>query len=98
VRVVPKDIIRLAVGLGEELVEIEIRVRQDRWAGWEATALLYDNGGSSPTALGRVFRSRDRHLAVGKMIAWVRRRYGGAQPVIQHQGKAPVGASPSPDR
>jgi len=96
VRVVAKDVIRLAVGSDEGHAEIEIRVRQDRWDGWEARALRHENDGSSATTLGRVFRSRDRRLAVGKMIAWVRRRYGVAQPIIEHHGKAPVGATPPP--
>ena len=95
-RVVAKDVIRFAAGIGEGHLEIEIRVRQDRWGGWEATARRHDHDGSSPTTLGRVFRSRDRRLAVGKMIAWVRGRYGVARPMIEHHGKAPVGATPPP--
>jgi hypothetical protein len=35
-----------------------------------------------------VFRSRDRRLVVGKMVAWVRRRYGRAQPLAARQGSA----------
>jgi hypothetical protein len=75
-----KDRIRFAVADGDTPAELEIRVRQDRFGGWEATALLHQGDGA-PAALGRVFRSRERGLAVGKMVAWARRRYLDAQPV-----------------
>ena len=76
-----KDRICFAVGAdGDTPAELEIRVRQDRFGGWEATALLHQADGA-PAALGRVFRSRERGLAVGKMVAWARRRYLDAQPL-----------------
>jgi hypothetical protein len=81
VRVTLKDRIRFAVTAdGDRPAELEIRVRQDRFGGWEAIALLHQGNGS-PAALGRVFRSRERRLAVGKMVAWARRRYLDAQPL-----------------
>jgi hypothetical protein len=81
VRAIPKDEIRFAVALdGGAAAQLVIRVRQDRFGGWEAIALLHQGDGS-PAALGRVFRSRERRLAVGKMVAWARRRYVHARPL-----------------
>jgi hypothetical protein len=81
VRVVPKDDIRFAVTVdGGTVAQLEIRVRQDRFGGWQASALLHPLT-ASPTVLDRVFRSRERRLAAGKMVAWVRRRYPYAQPL-----------------
>jgi hypothetical protein len=89
VQVVLKDRIRFAVpGDDGAPVELEIRVRQDRFGGWEATALLHPQDAPATIGLSRVFRSRDRRLAVGKMVAWVRRRYGRAQPLAARAGGA----------
>jgi hypothetical protein len=79
---VPKDDIRFAVAVaGGAVAHLVIRVRRDRFGGFEASALVQPPGASSPSALGRVFRARERGLAAGKMVAWVRRRYPGAQPI-----------------
>ena len=88
-RVVPKDDIRFAVTVdGGTVAQLEIRVRQDRFGGWQASALLHPLT-ASPIVLGRVFRSRERRLAAGKMVTWVRRRYPYAQPLAGHRsGKA----------
>jgi hypothetical protein len=40
-------------------------------------------------ALGRVFRSRDRRLAAGKMVTWVRRRYLHVRPLAEHGSAVP---------
>ena len=83
-----KDRIRFAVAAdGDTPAELEIHVRQDRFGGWEATALLHRRDGS-PAAQRRVFRSRDRNLAVGKMVAWARRRYLDAQPIAGRAASA----------
>jgi hypothetical protein len=82
VRAVPKNDIRFAVAVdGGATAQLVIRVRQDRFGGWQASALLHGAGGASPTALGGAFRSRERMLAADKMVAWVRRRYRYAQPL-----------------
>ena len=82
VRAIPKDEIRFAVALdGGAAAQLVIRVRQDRFGGFEARALMHHAGAASPTALGRVFRAREHTLAAGKMVAWVRRRYPDAQPL-----------------
>jgi hypothetical protein len=83
VRVVHKDSIRFAVTDGGAPAQLEIRVRQDRFGGWQASAVLRQHDAAAPAALGRVFRSRDRRLTVGKMVAWVRRRYPHAQPLAE---------------
>jgi hypothetical protein len=84
VRAVLKDSIRFAVSAdGGAPAQLVIRVRQDRFGGWEASALLHAAGAASPTALGRVFRSRERGLAAAKMVAWVRRHYVHAQPLAE---------------
>lgn len=96
VRAVLKDDIRFAVAVdGGTLAQLVIRVRQDRFGAFEARALLHPAGAASPTDLGRVFRSRERRLAAGKMVAWVRRRYPRAQPLA---GRRPdVSREPSRD-
>ncbi len=84
VRAIEKDRIRFAVAAdGDALVELEIRVGPDRFGGWQAVALLHEQGATSPARLGRAFRSRERRLAAGKMVAWVRRRYSHAQPLAE---------------
>ena len=84
VRAVPKDGIRFALALdGGAQAQLVIRVRQDRFGGFEASALLHQAGAVSPSALGRVFRAREHRLAAGKMVAWVRRRYPHAQPLAE---------------
>jgi hypothetical protein len=89
VRAIPKDDIRFAVALdGGAPAQLVIRVRLDRFGGFEASALLHQAGAASPTALGRVFRARERRLAVGKMVAWVRRRYPDAQPLAGRRSGA----------
>jgi hypothetical protein len=86
VRAIPKDDIGFAVAVdGGAPAQLVIRVRQDRFGGFEASALLHQAGAASPTALGRVFRARERRLAAGKMVAWVRRRYPYAQPLAGRQ-------------
>ncbi|MGH6943402.1 MAG: hypothetical protein ACREH6_04160 [Geminicoccaceae bacterium] len=94
-RAVSKDIIRLAVLADDgEPAEVEIRVRRDRFGGWETRAVLHEAGGVPPTVLGRVFRSQDRRLTVGKMIAWVRGRYRQARPRAERARKVlPAGGS-----
>lgn len=90
--VVPKDSVRFAVTVaGGAPAQLEIRVRQDRFGGWQASALLRQEGAPAPAALGRVFRSRDRRLTVGKMVAWVRRRYPYAQPLAERGASARSG-------
>ena len=85
-----KDRIRFAVAAdGERPAELEIRVRPDRFGGWEATALLRQGAGA-PVALGRVFRSRERRLAVGKMVAWTRRHYVHARPLATRATADPL--------
>ena len=79
-RVIPKDSIRFAVAVdGGAPAQLVIRLREDRFGNWQASALLQPAGAASPTALGRVFRSRERRLAAGKMVAWVRWRYPDAR-------------------
>jgi hypothetical protein len=81
-RAVPKDDIRFALAAeGGMVAHLVIRVRQDRFGGFEARALLHPAGAPFPSALGRVFRARERSLAAGKMIAWVRGRYPAAQAI-----------------
>ena len=88
-RAVPKDDIRFAVAVdGGAPAQLVIRVRQDRFGGWQASALLHPLGAASPTALGRVFRARERRLAAGKMVAWVRRHYPYARPIAGHTSGA----------
>jgi hypothetical protein len=85
-RVIAKDDIRFAVTVeGGAPAQLEIRLRPDRFGGWQASARLHPQGAASPTALGRVFRARERRLAAGKMVAWVRRRYPYAQPLAGRQ-------------
>jgi hypothetical protein len=89
VRAVPKDDIRFAVAVDDGApAQLVIRVRQDRFGGWQASALLHGAGTASPRPLGRVFRSRERILAAGKMVAWVRRRYPYAQPLAGGRSEA----------
>jgi hypothetical protein len=79
---VPKDDIRFAVAVaGGAVAHLVIRVHQDRFGGFAASAFLHPPGAASPSALGRIFRARERGLAAGKMVAWVRGRYPGAQPI-----------------
>ena len=89
-RIVPKDDIRFAVAVdGGATAQLVIRVRENRFGGFEASALVHHPpGAASPTALGRVFRSRERRLAAGKMVAWVRRRYPCAQPLAGRRSEA----------
>ncbi len=88
-RVIAKDRIRFAVsGGGGATTEVEICLRPDRFGGWEACGLLHAPGAGEPQALGRVFRSRDRRLATGKMVAWVRGRYLDAQPLAGRRSPA----------
>ena len=90
-RVIPKDRIRFAVSHdGGAPAQLEIRVRRNRFGGWEASALLHERGASSPAVLGRVFRARDRRLSVGKMVAWVRRHYVYAEPLAERRSELPV--------
>ena len=91
-RAIPKDQIRFQVTVaGSTPGEVEIRVRPDRFGGWEAIALLHDRG-ACPMPLGRIFRSRDRAVTVGKMVAWVRRRYQGARPLAGRRSATAPGA------
>ena len=93
-RLVPKDDIRFALAVdGDAVAQLVIRVRQDRFGGFEASALLHPLGAASPTALGRVFRARERRLAAGKMVAWVRRRYPYARPLA---GRRPAASRALP--
>jgi hypothetical protein len=87
-RAIPKDRIRFAVAADGTLAELEIQVQPDCFDGWEAVALLQEQDGQSPTRLGRAFRSRERRLAAGKMVAWVRRRYPDAQPLAERNSVA----------
>jgi hypothetical protein len=90
VRAVLKDSIRFAVSSdGGAPAQLVIRVRQDRFGGWEAVALLHQPDAASPAPLGRVFQSRERSLAAAKMVAWVRRRYVQAQPLAERRTGAP---------
>jgi hypothetical protein len=82
-RAILKDRIRFAVAADGALAELEIRVQPDRYGGWEAVALLQEQDVKSPARLGRAFRSHERRLAAGKMVAWVRRRYPNAQPLAE---------------
>ena len=89
VRAIPKDDIRFALALdGGTVAQLVIRVRQDRFGGFEASALLHQAGAATPSALGRVFRAREHRLAAGKMVAWVRRRYPDAQPLARRRSEA----------
>lgn len=77
-----KDRIRFVVPAGDGMpVELEIHVRPDRFGGWVATALIDSPGAPAADRPSRLFRSRDRRLATGKMIAWVRGRYAYARPL-----------------
>ena len=85
-RVVPKEDIRFAVTVdGGASAQLEIRLRRDRFGGWEASALLHEAGATTSIALGRVFRARDRTLTVDKIVTWVRRRYPDAQPLAERR-------------
>ena len=77
-RAIPKDVIRFQVwtDLSAPPGMVEIRVTPDRWGAWEARSLLQSPERAGPVLLGRVFRSRDRNLAVGKMVRWVQQRFG----------------------
>jgi hypothetical protein len=82
VRAIPKDDIRFALELDDgALGRLVVRVRQDRFGGFEASAVLHRAGAASP--LGRIFRAREHRLAAGKMVAWVRRRYPRARPLAE---------------
>jgi hypothetical protein len=83
-RVIAKDRIRFAVPVAGARAEIEIRIRPDRYGGWQSSVLLHAPE-AAPEALGRTFRSPDRGVAGGKMVAWVRRRYLDAQPVAERR-------------
>jgi hypothetical protein len=61
-----KDRIRFAVAAADGATELEIRVRQDRFGGWEAIALLQAPDARAPSMLGRIFRSSDRHVISSK--------------------------------
>jgi hypothetical protein len=92
-RVMARDSIRFAVrGEGGASFELEVRLQPDRFGGWEARALLHEPDAGAPLALGRVFRAKDRRLALGKMVAWVRRRYLDAEPLAERRAAAPLGA------
>lgn len=92
-RVILKDCIRFAISAdGGAPAQLEIRVRRDRFGGWEASALIHEPGAASPAPLARVFRARDRRLTVDKMVAWVRRRYHDAQPLAERRSGTPLGA------
>ncbi len=87
-RVTAKDRIRFTTATADGApAEVEIRVRPDRFGGWEASVLLHAPGAAART-LGRRFRSQDRRLATGKMVAWVRARYLDAQPVADRRSRA----------
>lgn len=87
-RAVPKDRIRFAVAGDRTLAELEIQVQPDRYGGWEAVALLQEQDAPSPARLGRAFRSHERRLAAGKMVAWVRRHYPSARPLAERSSAA----------
>ena len=84
-----KDSIRFAVAApGAPPAALEVRIRRARFGGWEAIALMHPPGDAPSVPLGRVFRSSDRRLAAGKMVAWVRRRYRHAQPHAERRSGA----------
>ena len=88
-RVSAKDCIRFTVPAASgALAELHIRVLPDRFGGWEASALLHAPDAAAPEMLGRRFRSPDRRLAAGKMVAWVRGRYLDARPVADRRSAA----------
>jgi hypothetical protein len=83
-RALAKDRIRFAVTAGDDTpAEVEIRLRRDRFGGWEAIALVQAPDARAPSMLARIFRSSDRHVAAGKMVARVRRRYRDACPLAE---------------
>ena len=87
-RVIPKDSIRFSLPAADGAsAEVEIRVGPDGRGGWEASVLLHAPDAAAET-LGRRFRSHDRRLATGKMVAWVRGRYLDAQPVPDRWSQA----------
>jgi hypothetical protein len=91
-RMMAKDSIRFAVRAEDGApAELEIRLRPDRFGGWQAIALLHEPHAPAPSTLGRVFRAPDRRLTVDRMVAWVRRRYLDAQP-LAGRGSATIGA------
>jgi hypothetical protein len=90
-----KDSIRFAVAApGAPPTSLEVRIRPARFGGWEAIALMHQAGDAPSLPLGRVFRSSDRRLAAGKMVAWVRRRYQHAQPHAERRSGASLAGAP----
>lgn len=82
-RVVPKDLVRLAVSSDESCdpAVLEVRVEPDRFGGWQTRTIMVPPGGARRTELPRVFRAKDRDLALGKMVVWIRARYRHVRPV-----------------
>jgi hypothetical protein len=96
-RVIAKDRIRFAVAAAGARAEVEIRIRPDRCGGWQSSVLFRAPEAAAPEALGRTFRSPDRGIAAGKMVAWVRRRYLDAQPVAEGRSLV-IAATTNQDR
>lgn len=91
-RVVQKDVVRFAVTAGDASgpVLLEARVEPDRHGGWRARATLLAPALAEVTELPRIFRSADRSVALGKMVAWIRGRYRHARPLADRR------ATPAP--
>jgi hypothetical protein len=81
-RVTYHDVCRFTVAsaCGRRQQLLEIHSRPDGWGGWAAWVQLRSGEGAPADRLGRVFRARERGVAIGKMVLWVRRRFALARP------------------
>lgn len=84
-RIVPKDLIRFAVSFDPscEPAVLEVRVEPDRFGGWRTRTTMVAPGGRGRSDVPRVFRAKDRNLALGKMVTWIRARYGFVRPLAE---------------
>lgn len=86
-RVVPKDLIRFAVASDASCdpVVLEVSAEPDRFGGWQSRTTMVASGGAQRIDLPRIFRAKDRSLALGKMVAWIRKRYRHVRPVADRR-------------
>lgn len=91
-RIVPKDVIRFGVPSEGAFgpAAIEVRIEPDRFDGWRARATMVWPDPPRHVAMARVFRAKDRNLAAGKMVDWIRRRHPRSWP-LANRCTAPAG-------
>jgi len=88
-RVVEKELIRFAVRLdpAHDPTLVELGAEPEGWGGWRTRTTMVAPDGARRTELSRVFRARERRLALGKMVTWLRARYGHVRPLPERRAR-----------